>query len=226
VSAGHRAGRGIGRAAAIHPTARIGVGVVFHGDVTIGPRCVVGDGAILGKQAVLGRRSSASREPAAALVIDDDVTLGARAIIFAGGRLGARTVLGEGAHVRERTDIGADCRIGAGTGIGNDTRIGAGVSIAAGGWLTSYSLVEDDVVVGPALVTTNDHAMGRSDGALQGAILRRGCRLGAQVILVPGVEIGEGALVDDGALVTRDVPAGIRVTGRPARLLPGVRAVA
>ena len=59
-----------------------------------------------------------------------------------------------------------------------------------------------------------------------GPTLRRGCRLGARVILVPGVEIGAEAVVDDGALVTRDVPPGARVTGRPARVVPGVRAVA
>jgi acetyltransferase-like isoleucine patch superfamily enzyme len=87
-------------------------------------------------------------------------------------------------------------------------------------YLTAFTLVEDDVFVGPGALTTNDNTMARhaEETPLEGAILRRACRVGAGAILTPGVEIGEEAYVAAGALVTRDVPAGRVVMGVPARI--------
>ena len=48
-------------------------------------------------------------------------------------------------------------------------------------------------------------------------VLRRGSSIGAGAVLVAGVEIGESALVAAGAVVTKDVPAGMMVRGVPAR---------
>ena len=48
--------------------------------------------------------------------------------------------------------------------------------------------------------------------------MRRACRVGAGVVLTPGIEIGEEAFVAAGAVVTRDVPARAVVMGMPARI--------
>jgi acetyltransferase-like isoleucine patch superfamily enzyme len=48
-------------------------------------------------------------------------------------------------------------------------------------------------------------------------ILRRGCCLGAGALILPGVTVGERALVGAGAVVTRDVPARALAAGVPAR---------
>ena len=55
---------------------------------------------------------------------------------------------------------------------------------------------------------------------LRGPVLRRGCRIGAGAVLLPGVEIGADAFVAAGAVVTRDVPPGALVVGVPARVVP------
>ena len=79
-----------------------------------------------------------------------------------------------------------------------------------GVYLTAFTLVEDDVFVGPGATTTNDDTMARhgSQMPLRGAVLRRACRIGGGAVLTPGVEIGEEAYVAAGAVVTRDVPRG------------------
>jgi acetyltransferase-like isoleucine patch superfamily enzyme len=93
------------------------------------------------------------------------------------------------------------------------------VSVQTNVYLTAFSVVEDDVFVGPGASTTNDDTMGRHgpDHELRGATLRRGCRVGARSVLVPGVEVGADAVVDPGSLVPRDVAPGSRVGGAPAR---------
>ena len=84
-------------------------------------------------------------------------------------------------------------------------------------YVTGFSIVEDDVFLGPGVLTTNDDAMGRHppDEQLRGAILRRACRIGGAAVLVPGVEVGEEAFVAAGAVVTNDVPAARGGHGRP-----------
>jgi acetyltransferase-like isoleucine patch superfamily enzyme len=82
-------------------------------------------------------------------------------------------------------------------------------------------VIEDDVFVGPGVLTTNDSTMARHDEQypVVGCTLRRACRVGGAAVLVPGVEIGEEAFVAAGAVVTKDVPARAVVIGIPARVV-------
>ena len=95
------------------------------------------------------------------------------------------------------------------------------MKVQTGVYLTAWSEVEDDAFVGPGVTTTNDDTMSRhgDDYPLRGARLRRACRVGGGVVLVPGVEVGEEAFVAAGAVVTRDVPARAVVMGVPARVV-------
>ena len=123
--------------------------------------------------------------------------------------------------MRERARIGAGSLVGRGSCVDNDVVIGARVSIQTGVYITAFSVVEDDVFVGPGASTTNDDTMGRHgpDYALRGAVLRRACRIGGGVVLCPGVEIGEEAFVAAGAVVTKDVPPRAVVMGVPGRVV-------
>ena len=54
---------------------------------------------------------------------------------------------------------------------------------------------------------------------MEGATLRRACRVGGGVVLCPGVEIGEEAFIAAGAVVTRDIPPRGVAMGVPARVV-------
>jgi acetyltransferase-like isoleucine patch superfamily enzyme len=60
---------------------------------------------------------------------------------------------------------------------------------------------------------------GAGHGTVAPVILGRGCYVGACALILPGVQVGEGAVVAAGAVVTRDVPPGALVAGVPARLI-------
>jgi UDP-2-acetamido-3-amino-2,3-dideoxy-glucuronate N-acetyltransferase len=80
-------------------------------------------------------------------------------------------------------------------------------------------VVEDDAFLGPGVITTNDDAMGRRQPGeeLRPCVIRRAARVGAGVVLTPGVEVGAEAFVAAGAVVTSDVEPGAVVMGVPAR---------
>jgi acetyltransferase-like isoleucine patch superfamily enzyme len=123
--------------------------------------------------------------------------------------------------VRERSVIGEGTVVGRGSAIDNDVTIGDRVRIQTSVYITGFSVIEDDVFVGPCAMTTNDDTMNRhgDDYALAGATLRRACRIGGGVVLTPGVEIGEEAFVAAGAVVTADVPSRGFVMGVPGRVV-------
>jgi acetyltransferase-like isoleucine patch superfamily enzyme len=173
---------------------------------------------------MLGPQSTAPREAPAPLELEPGAVVCTAAVVFAGAHVGAGAIVGDQAYVRERAVIGARSVIGRGSAIDNDVRIGARVSIQTNVYLTAYSVVEDDVFVGPGATTTNDDTMARHPpGApMRGATLRRACRIGGAAVLVPGVEVGEEAFVGAGAVVTRDVAPRTVVMGVPARVVGGV----
>ncbi|HWD84578.1 MAG TPA: DapH/DapD/GlmU-related protein [Solirubrobacteraceae bacterium] len=211
----------IGEGVALGPGSSIGAHAVIHAGTEVGPEVVVEDGAVLGKRPRLRPGSSAAAEPPGALVVGRQATVCCGAVVYAGARVGAGAILGDQCQVRERASIGEGTVVGRGSAVEFGAQVGARVSIQTGVYVTALTVVEDDVFLGPGVVTTNDDAMGRHDHSepLRGARLRRACRIGGGAVLVPGVEVGEEAFVAAGAVVTADVPARAVVMGVPARVV-------
>jgi UDP-2-acetamido-3-amino-2,3-dideoxy-glucuronate N-acetyltransferase len=190
----------------------------------IAPGTVIGEGCRIEPFAVLGKVPQLAGRPPKELpplVIGDGVTICAGAVLYAGTTIGDGVIVGDQAQVREHTTIGAQTVVGRAAGIDNDVTIGARVKIQSQVYVTAFSVVEDDVFLGPCAMTTNDDTMGRhgAERPLRGATLRRACRVGGGAVLVPGIEIGEEEFVAAGAVVTNDVPARSVVMGVPARVV-------
>jgi acetyltransferase-like isoleucine patch superfamily enzyme len=196
-----------------------GPNVVVEEGTRIGEASVVEVGAVLGKVPRLARTSATAEESHPALRLGVRVTVCAGAIVYAGSVIGDQAIVGDQAQVRERTVIGPQSVIGRGSAIDNDVTIGARVKIQSNVYVTAFSVIEDDVFIGPGASTTNDDTMSRHESgvALRGATLRRACRIGGSAVIVPGVEVGEEAFVAAGAIVTKDVPPRAFMVGVPAR---------
>jgi acetyltransferase-like isoleucine patch superfamily enzyme len=197
----------------------LGGHVIIHPGTVLGSGVTLQDGAVVGKPPAFGARSNAPRAAPSAAELEEGATLCAGAIVVAGARVGRGALVGDQAHVRERAVIGEESSVGRGSQVDFDVTVGARVRIQSGCYLTARSRVEDDVFVAPGVVTTNDRHATRHgpEYELEGATLRRGCRVGGGAVLLPGVEVGEEALVAAGAVVTVDVPPRTVVMGVPAR---------
>jgi UDP-2-acetamido-3-amino-2,3-dideoxy-glucuronate N-acetyltransferase len=221
------AGPLLGNGVVVGEGVSFGAYVVVHEGTVIGDGCSIEDHVVLGKRPRLARHSDAGGE-VRALELGAGVGVGAGAVVFAGASVGPDTILGDQTYLRERAWVGEGSVIGRGSVVDNDVVVGARGRVQTNVYLTAFTLLEDDVFVGPGVITTNDDTMARhprgrdSEGgraAIRGATLRRACRVGGGAVLTPGVEIGEEAFVAAGAVVTRDVPARAVVMGVPARVV-------
>lgn len=124
-------------------------------------------------------------------------------------------------HVLPQAKIGQDCNVCDHVFIENDVVIGDRVTIKCGVQIWDGISIADDVFIGPNATFTNDK-FPRSKvypDSFDRTIIGKGASLGANCTILPGISIGENAMIGDGAVVTRSVPANVTVVGNPARIL-------
>lgn len=134
--------------------------------------------------------------------------------------VGAGTRVWAFAHVLPGAKIGSDCNICDGVFVEDGVTVGDRVTLKSGVQLWRGVELEDDVFVGPNATFTND-PFPRSRQYLEEyarTVVRAGASIGANATILPGLEIGQGAMVGAGAVVTRPVPPHAIVKGNPARI--------
>jgi acetyltransferase-like isoleucine patch superfamily enzyme len=135
--------------------------------------------------------------------------------------IGALTRVWQFVVILNGARIGVECNICAHVLIEGDVSIGDRVTIKSGVQVWNGITLENDVFVGPNVTFTND-AFPRSQcrpDAFSRTIVKRGASLGGGAVILPGITIGERAMVGAGAVVTGDVPTGAIVVGNPARII-------
>ena len=152
-----------------------------------------------------------------------NVEQGQYCVIFPDVTVGERTRLGNFVMIRAATRIGRECTIGSYVDIEGDVVIGDHVSLQSACYITRGAIIEDEVFCGPRVTTMNDKRMCHRRPGLTfvraAPRILRAARVGGGSVLMPGVTVGENALVGSGAVVTKDVPDRARVVGNPARVV-------
>lgn len=123
-------------------------------------------------------------------------------------------------HILPNVKIGASSSFGQNCVIGPNVEIGSGVRVQNNVSIFDGVKVEDDVFIGPSVVFSNvknPRAFIQRKQEYQKTLLKKGCSLGAGVVVVCGSVIGEYALIGAGCVVKGEVKPYALMVGNPMR---------
>ncbi len=230
----------------LHPTAQIGAGTrlghnsVIHENAVIGENCMIGSGVVIHADSVVGNNvriddntvigklpmkaalsAVTSDQQLKPCVIAAYCLIGAMVVIYRGCILNSQVMVADLASLREDVEVGELTIIGRGVTVENKVKIGSRCKLETEAYITALSEISDGCFIAPEVTFTNDNFLGRTKERFQfhkGVTMKRGARIGANVTVLPGLTLGEDALVAAGSIVTRDVPARKIVMGSPAKV--------
>jgi len=133
--------------------------------------------------------------------------------------------VGEGTKIYDhvniyRCKIGKNCKIEPYVYIEGGVVIGDNCKIKPFVFIPTGVTIEDGVFIGPNVTFTNDkYPRVHGDWKLLETRVKRGASIGANCVILPGLTIGEYALVGAGSVVTKNVPDHAVVAGNPGRVI-------
>jgi acetyltransferase-like isoleucine patch superfamily enzyme len=205
----------------IHPTALVSPQAEIHKGVSIDaysivhPNVVLGENSIVGSFCEIGYPSTlAGGKP---LTIGASSLIRSHSTIYEGSNFGERLTTGHRVTIREKTIAGLNFQVGTLCDIQGDCNIGDYVRFHSNVHIGKYSSIGSFVWIFPYVVLTNDpHPPSEVSS---GVSIKDFAAIATMSVLLPGVTIGEGALVGAHSSVSRDVAANTVVAGSPAKFI-------
>ncbi len=146
--------------------------------------------------------------------------IGAQVVVYAGSKIADHILIADTGAIRENVTIGEYTIVGRGVTVENFCKVGKKCKLETGCYITAYSEIGDYCFIAPKVITTNDNYLGRTEERFKhfkGVTVKRGGRIGGGAVILPGITIGEDAVIGAGSVVTRDVPKRQVVVGVPAK---------
>jgi acetyltransferase-like isoleucine patch superfamily enzyme len=191
----------------------------IHPTAIIYPNVKIGDRTRVGAYCIIGEPSYGNLPGTVTTTIGSESIIRSHTVIYAGNEIGAKFQTGHKANIRENNKIGNNVSIGTHSIIEHHVNIADNVRIHSSVFIPEYSILEKGSWIGPGVFFTNAiHPLcPQVKKCLKGPVIRQNAKIGANSTLLPGVIIGEMALVGAGSVVVDDVPSRAVVVGNPAR---------
>lgn len=155
------------------------------------------------------------------MAIDDNVRLGQNVMIFHpqlvnlyGCQIGDETKIGSFVEIQKNVIVGAKCKV------------------SSHSFICEGVIMEDEVFLGHGVMFTNDlypratnedsSLKNETDWSVIRTYVKRRASIGSNATILPGVTIGENAIIGAGAVVTHDIPDYKIVVGVPAKIIGNV----
>ena len=188
-------------------------GVKIGNDAFIGANCIIGE-----YQSDFCQRKKAKVHP---LIIGDSTLIRSGSIIYSGSNIGSHFQAGHQVTIREKSNIGNNVSIGTLSDIQGNCSIGNYVRIHSNVHIGQLSVIDNYVWIYPYVVLTNDPTPPSDHFA--GVHVHSFAVIATGSIIMPGLEIGQDALIGAGAIVTNNIEPYAVALGNPARAVSDVR---
>jgi acetyltransferase-like isoleucine patch superfamily enzyme len=149
--------------------------------------------------------------------IGNNAKIRSGSVIYQEVQIGDYFETGHHVVIREENQIGDHVQIWTNTVVDYGCRIGNRVKIHTGVYVAQFTVIEDDVFIAPGVIFANDKYPVSSN--LEGPHIKKGARIGVNVTILPGIVVGEDALIGAGSVVTKNVPPNTVVAGNPAKMI-------
>ncbi len=130
--------------------------------------------------------------------------------------IGDGTRIAAFAHVLPGVTIGRDCNLCDHTVFESGVVVGDRVTVKYGVQLCDGVELENDVFIGQNAAFSGE-TFPRGERRVK-TLVKRGASIGANATILPGITIGERAVIGAGSVVTHDVPPDAVVSGNPATI--------
>lgn len=194
---------------------------IVRSGVSLGADSFVGANCILGEYQMDSCSSPAGQNHP--LQIGAQALLRSGTVLYGGSVIGNKFQTGHHVTIREKAQIGDCVSVGTLSDIQGNCRIGNYVRMHSNVHIGQLSRVDDFVWIFPYVVLTNDPTPPSED--FVGVHVHSFAIVATGAILMPGLEIGQDALVAAGAIVTRSVDAYAVVAGNPGKVISDVRKI-
>jgi acetyltransferase-like isoleucine patch superfamily enzyme len=212
---------------AIHKSSIISEKAVIGVGVTVGPYSIVHDNVVIGDNVDIGAYCEigvpSDLGDGSPLKIGDNSLIRSHSVFYESSTFGESLVTGHRVTVRENTLAGINFQIGTLTEIQGDCKIGNYVRFQSNIFVGKLTTIEDFVWVLPYVIFTNDPTPPSNN--LIGCTVKKFATISAGSTILPGVVVGQGALVAANSCVTRNVPDEKVVVGNPAKVVKNVKDV-
>ncbi len=209
-------------------------GAVFGDNIEIGNNVIIYEGSKFGDNvkildnAVIGKQPTPPFKEHEVFKISltppiefgSNIILGTGSIFYAGSKIknyfysADRIIVRESVKIGNYVSIGKDAIVEHHVSLGDYTKLQSKVLVGEG------MTVEDHVFIGPYFNGTCDKFMNRiEERVFEPPTIKRYARIGAHVILMAGITVGQDAVVGAGAVVTKDIPDYSIALGIPARVV-------
>ncbi len=148
--------------------------------------------------------------------IQDNCIIRSGSTLYRNTKIGHHFRTGHKVLIRENAIIGNHVMVGTSSVIDADVTIGSYVSIQSNVYISNGTICEDNVFLGPNCALLNEKYPVRK-GELVPPRICKGASVGGNATILPGIVVGEGAMIGAGAVVTKDVPPWHLAVGNPAR---------
>lgn len=178
----------------------------------------IGAGADLDAGIILGYL--ANRDGSQFLMIGPHAKIRSGTVIYGGSTIGSNLETGHHVIIREQNIIGDNLSVWTNSIIDYGCHIGSNVKIHSNVYIPQFTLIEDDVFIGPCVCLANDIHPGcpQAVNCMTGPLIKKGAQIGINSSILPRVTIGAYAVIGSGSVVTSDIPAGAVAYGNPARV--------